>query len=336
MTTPIVFQITDAGLTAALDAQANGLTLHFTHVGIGTGQYTPTGSETSLQDEIGRWPIGGGGVNAASQTVQFSSSMQSATALDAFEVGVFAEDGTLVGVASTTGSVPLIHITPNVTFIAAMGLSLEAIPTSAVTVSIDPDGTVAQALMGQHLAANNPHPQYANKAANDADHADYEGRITALENRVIEPIKPGGLLLTTNNYADSAAVAAGEGYGEWERLPGGYALVTIVPPSVPTDGIPAALYDMMDTIGSYKHELTVNEMPEHQHGQRADSDGGVNEPQVTNSSGSMDGLRGQTDPASTGKTQVMTDSAGGGQAFSLMQPSFVIGAWRRIDGLPTP
>lgn len=336
MTTPIVFQITDAGLTAALDAQANGLTLHFTHVAIGTGKYTPTGAKTSLVAETGRWPIGGGGVNAASQTVQFSSSMQSSTALDAFEVGVFAEDGTLVGVASTTGSVPLIHITPNVTFIAALGLSLGAIPASAVTVSIDPDGAVAQALMGQHLAAGNPHPQYAGKSSNNAAHAAYEARITALENRVIEPIKPGGLLLTTNNYADAEAVAAGEGYGEWERLPGGYALVTIVPPSVPTDGIPAELYDMMDTVGSYKHTLTADQLPPHQHGQRSDSDGGANQPQVTNDSGSVDGLRGQTDPASTGKTQVMTDLAGGGQAFRLMQPSFVIGAWRRIDGLPTP
>ena len=331
MTTPIVFQITDAGLTAALDAQANGLTLHFTHVGIGTGKYTPTGSETALRNETGRWTIGGGGVNPESKTIQFSCAMQSSATLDAFEVGVFSSNGTLVAVASTTSTQPMIHITPNVTFVAALGLSLGTIPTSAITVTIDSDGAIAQVMMGQHLAAINPHPQYANKQNNDLDHQDFDARInalaTALEQAIIDqrdrffPVGKGIYIVY-----DNSDPATHLGFGVWQLIGKGQALVGLSDVS----GHPAWTKTVGSTFGEYEHTLTVDEIPGHQHGQRADSDGGANQPQVTNSSGGVDGLRGQTDPASTGKTQVMTDSAGGGLAHNNVQPSFVVAIWLRV------
>jgi microcystin-dependent protein len=81
--------------------------------------------------------------------------------------------------------------------------------------------------------------------------------------------------------------------------------------------------------GDYEHRLTVNEIPAHNHGQRTDSDGGADQPQVTNISGSIDGLRGQTDPATSGKTQLMTDLAGSNQPHNNVQPSIVIGVWKR-------
>ena len=86
---------------------------------------------------------------------------------------------------------------------------------------------------------------------------------------------------------------------------------------------------MGSTFGEYEHTLTLDEIPVHQHGQRADSDAGTNRPQVKNTSGSVDGLRGQTDPATTGKEQVQTDAAGGGQPHNNVQPSVVIAYWVR-------
>lgn len=138
-------------------------------------------------------------------------------------------------------------------------------------------------------------------------------------------IKVGDIFHTTTHFANSAAVAAHLGYGTWARVcegktPVGYS-------TQPSD--PAWTKTMGATFGEYTHTLTLDESPAHQHGQRADSDAGTNQPQVKNTSGSTDGLRGQTDPAMTGKEQVMTDAAGGGQPHNNVQPSVVIAYWVR-------
>lgn len=138
-------------------------------------------------------------------------------------------------------------------------------------------------------------------------------------------IKVGDIFHTTTHFANSAAVAAHLGYGTWARVcegktPVGYS-------TQPSD--PAWTKTMGATFGEYTHTLTLDESPAHQHGQRADSDAGTNQPQVKNTSGSTDGLRGQTDPAMTGKEQVMTDAAGGGQPHNNVQPSVVIAYWIR-------
>ena len=138
-------------------------------------------------------------------------------------------------------------------------------------------------------------------------------------------IKVGDIFHTTTHFANSAAVTAHLGYGTWARCcegktPVGYS-------TQPSD--PAWTKTMGSTFGEYEHTLTLDEIPVHQHGQRADSDAGTNRPQVKNTSGSVDGLRGQTDPATTGKEQVQTDAAGGGQPHNNVQPSVVIAYWVR-------
>ena len=138
-------------------------------------------------------------------------------------------------------------------------------------------------------------------------------------------IKVGDIFHTTTHFANSAAVTSHLGYGTWARCcegktPVGYS-------TQPSD--PAWTKTMGATFGEYEHTLTLDEIPVHQHGQRTDSDAGTNQPQVKNTSGSVDGLRGQTDPATTGKEQVQTDAAGGGQPHNNVQPSVVIAYWVR-------
>lgn len=83
------------------------------------------------------------------------------------------------------------------------------------------------------------------------------------------------------------------------------------------------------TFGSDTVTLSVDNLPPHAHGQMADSDGGSYQPQVTNATGSVDGLRGQTDPATTGKTHVMTAQTGDGVPVNIMPPLRVTRMWRR-------
>lgn len=135
---------------------------------------------------------------------------------------------------------------------------------------------------------------------------------------------PVGRGIYISYSADNPATVLG--FGTWQLIGKGQALVGLSDIA----GHPAWTKTIGGTAGEYQHTLTVDEIAAHEHGQRTDSDAGANQPQVTNGGGSVDGLRGQTDPASTGKTQVMTDSAGGGLAHNNVQPSFVVAIWLRV------
>lgn len=168
---PIIFTVTDAGRQAALDALNTGLTLRLTHIALGSGTYAPDGTETTLQDELERWPLSGGDVEPNSNTLRFFSSVVSATSFDAFEAGLFDENNVLFAVASRTNGIPLIPVHANIAFIGSYGLKLTNIPANAVSVVTDPNAALAAMLLLQHTTHANPHPQYAMAAQNDLEHA---------------------------------------------------------------------------------------------------------------------------------------------------------------------
>ena len=168
MPTPITFTLTNAGLNAALDANANGLTISLTQIAIGSGKYTPLATRTALQTELARYPLSGGDIEPNSKTLRFSAVIESATTRQAFEVGLFTSTGVLFAVASTTDTDPLILVTANIAFVAAFGMVVSEIPAGSLTVVTDPNAPLAIALINQHLAAANPHAQYAMKAAFDS------------------------------------------------------------------------------------------------------------------------------------------------------------------------
>lgn len=317
MTSPVVFTLTNAGINAAIDAEGPGLSITVSELAIGTGKYDPDATETALQAETHRYPLAGAGVNAASHTLQFTSVLEAASQTEAFEIGLFTDTGILFAVASTTGVNPLVVLYAGIAFVASFGLSLAGIPAGTVTVSVDPTASVAASMLQQHLAASNPHPQYAS-VLNVA--ASLDALLESLK------IKVNDLYLTTTDYVDGSAVAAALGYGTWERYAEGLALVGHNPNEA---SAPYWTKNMGLSYGDYEHRLTVDEIPAHNHGQRTDSDAGLGQPQVTSISGSIDGLRGQTDPATSGKTQLMTDSTGSNQLHNNVQPSIVIGVWRR-------
>lgn len=161
MPSPIVFKITDAGLAASLDAQNNGLSLSLDTIALGSGQYVPDGTETALVTPIQSFPLTYGDIEPNSQTLRFSAVLESATQIQAFEVGIFTDTGVLYAVASTTGATPLLTVLANAVTIAPMGLKVDAGGVVTVTVSNDPNAPLAVVLLNQHVAQTNPHPQYA-------------------------------------------------------------------------------------------------------------------------------------------------------------------------------
>ena len=164
---PIPLKLTNAGRLAALDAFNSGLNIKLTHFAIGSGKYnseTTGAGRTALQNEIARYPVSGGSIEPVSRTLRFSAILESGITQNAFEVGLFDENGVLFAVASTTGNDPLILVTANIAFVASLSLVLADINVTNLSVVDDPSSPLAIALMNQHLANPDPHPQYPLKA----------------------------------------------------------------------------------------------------------------------------------------------------------------------------
>jgi len=196
MPTPIIFTITAAGRLAALDAFDNGLTIALTHCAFGSGKYTPTGSETALNTELGRVGLSGGAIESVSATLRFSAALVASTHINAFEIGLFSSTGVLFAVASTTSTtIPLTVVEPNIDTICAFGLVLGDVPASSLTITLDPNAPLAIQLVTQHLGAANPHPQYKRRLDNtermklaeavDGDEAIRKDTLDALRLRLI-------------------------------------------------------------------------------------------------------------------------------------------------------
>ena len=318
MTSPVVFTLTNAGINAAIDAEGPGLSITVSELAIGTGQYVPSPTATALQAETHRFPLAGAGVNAASHTLQFTSVLEAASQTDAFEIGLFTDTGILFAVASTTGVNPLVVLYAGIAFVASFGLSLTGVPAGTVTVSVDPTASVAASMLQQHLAASNPHPQYAS-VLNVA--ASLDALLESLK------IKVNDLYLTTTDYVDGSAVATALGYGTWERYAEGRALVGLSDSS----GDPAWTKAMHNAAGEYDHPLTVDEMPSHTHTEMDEASGvaypvtGFSSGGVTVTLTTFDSAQGTTPNGQA----LQSGTTGGDQPHNNVQPSIVIGVWRR-------
>ncbi|WP_198331420.1 phage tail-collar fiber domain-containing protein [Psychrobacter aquimaris] len=172
MPQPIIFTITEAGKQAALNANADSaqLKINLTQVAVGTAQHLATGNETALTSEVKRGSIVSGDIEVVSNTLRFTTSMSGDTKTDVYEVGLFTDDGVLFALAGSN-TTPLFSLHPDITFVIGFGLSLQDVAADSVTVSTDPNGALSVVIMEQHLAAPNPHPQYA-KASDIQDHID--------------------------------------------------------------------------------------------------------------------------------------------------------------------
>lgn len=173
--------ITDAGLAAAVSADAGGIQVQITHVALGAGAYAPTGSETTMVDRREKVSIGDGGVTAGGVlhvSVLFPSL--STAPYTASEIGFYIGDpdagGTLFAVFSTT-AVDGIVLRTSLDFVAQFSLGLTRVPAGSVTVNIDPAAAFLHAMlqahreeedahpdmMAAHTSAADPHEQYLRK-----------------------------------------------------------------------------------------------------------------------------------------------------------------------------
>jgi hypothetical protein len=165
MPTTINPVITDAGLSAAINANANGVQLAITHVVLGSGKYTPTNAST-IQSRKEKASIAGGykvGDNGFRVNVLFSS--YTGATYDASEIGFYAGDPDAGGVLFAVFSHPSSVIVQRnaLDYVAQYGMTVNRVPTGSVTVTVDPSASQALALIAAHEGAADPHTQYAKK-----------------------------------------------------------------------------------------------------------------------------------------------------------------------------
>ncbi|MFM0227855.1 phage tail-collar fiber domain-containing protein [Paraburkholderia dipogonis] len=161
---PLQPTITEAGLAAVFNDQNTGVEFVLSHIAFGTAQYTPDGSETALRVEKVRVPIAGGGRISPTQIQIYAVAMAAAgNPFFVGEVGFFGDNGaTLLAVYSSTGT-PGLFLSDTVATSVSYGLGLAALPANSVSVTIDPSASAALLIMGNHVAAADPHPQYVEK-----------------------------------------------------------------------------------------------------------------------------------------------------------------------------
>ena len=153
--------ITDAGRAEIVNAQNNGTApVLITQIGFGSGQYTPTVTQTALQTEIKRLNTISGTV-VADDTIHVTGQDESADAYEVYEFGLFTESGTLFAVYSqntaiidkTTQSFAVLAVDLVFTTIDATSLTfgnLEFInpPASTTQKGVIEIATTAEALAG--------------------------------------------------------------------------------------------------------------------------------------------------------------------------------------------
>lgn len=228
------------------------------------------------------------------------------------EFGLIDSDGVLVWV----GSLPEVQ-KPTADSLSAVDYRLKAvvqIDNPAVSIVVDTNAVTAT----QSWVNSTISKEFADfQALFDSWQQSVNQDLALVKNRKIEPVSIGGLLITTRNYANSQEVHDGEGYGKWAKFSEGQLLLGIGS-HTDKNGVTKNI-SMMQQLGEYEHQLTIDEMPSHKHGYG--SYGGVN---GTGSAATAD------EPWEGEQSDGMTLATGGNQPHNNIQPSIGVGMWLRL------
>lgn len=142
--------------------------------------------------------------------------------------------------------------------------------------------------------------------------------LELVKSRKIEPVSIGGILITTNDYANSQEVHDGEGYGKWAKFSEGQLLLG-VGSHTDKNGVTKNI-SMMQQLGEYEHQLTTDEMPSHRHD--------VLDTIGTSGQGGGWDLNG-SDSGTFVEAKGMSKT-GGDKPHNNIQPSIGVGMWLRL------
>lgn len=162
MSTPIKLKVTQAGIMEYFDAEANGFNLTISKLKYSTANFAsvPGDTRTILPDVVAETPIMASATTVVDNSIRFVTLISTIQELAIASVGVYTSTGVLFAVASVeTGT--LFKVYPGISFTATFGIALNPQMLDQIEVVLDPDAALAFAMMVNHEAKVDPHPQYA-------------------------------------------------------------------------------------------------------------------------------------------------------------------------------
>lgn len=194
MSDPVKLKITKAGLEAALSADINGIMVSLDKVKFSTDRFASVMNDerTTLDNVVIESAIAAGGTSITQNTLRCFSVVNSVTLLSIGSVGLYTDNDVLFAIASVEEG-ELLKILPKISFVMSFGVTLAAILLENIQIVIDPEASVAAALIFQHENHDNPHPQYKDALT------DKQGQIDAIVDYV------DNLNNRLNNLANSTA-----------------------------------------------------------------------------------------------------------------------------------
>lgn len=142
--------ITDAGIAEIINAEANGTApVLLSHIALGSGRYTPTGSQTALQSEFKRFDAVAGGA-VGDNMIHLTVNDSSDDSYEVYEIGIFTSSGTLFGVYSQ--NTPIFQKAAASQALLAIDFVLTNVDPESVTVSdptfiLPPATTIRQGIV---------------------------------------------------------------------------------------------------------------------------------------------------------------------------------------------
>jgi len=141
--------ITDAGKAALITAENDGLKLKLTHIGFGTSNFTPDGTETEALDEIKRVPIAGKvRLNQTSFQIMANVRADEGDPQWITSIYFYAENDVLFALYSTEAG-NIFYLADNNTTTVNYVLDVSSLPPDQVTVVIDAEAAASLKLIGE-------------------------------------------------------------------------------------------------------------------------------------------------------------------------------------------
>lgn len=214
MSTPLVPQLLDSGLTAIQLASGDGVKLRVTHIALGDAGYTPTAGQAGLRHEIVRYPVADGKAVGPRQ-LHLTALADDSAEFWVREVGFVLESGAFLAVWSSP-SRALAYKQAGLELLLAYDLTLAGVPPDSVVVQSTGTGlnlhlaeelaSLASAQLTGQLADLQ---QDAQLASHGRELAMQRAQLTDMNRRTSQSAteQDGKLLALTIGLADVAAAA---------------------------------------------------------------------------------------------------------------------------------
>lgn len=125
--------ITQAGLQALINSDANGLEAKITSVGLGSSGYAPSPTDTRLRNQVHKIALASGQKVSPTQ-LHLSVIDDTSHEFWVREVGFYLEDGTLFAIYSDAEKT-LAYKSPDVDLLLAFDLSIEAASADRININ---------------------------------------------------------------------------------------------------------------------------------------------------------------------------------------------------------